>query len=354
MKKALVLGSSGFIGSNLIKRLQKEGYYVMGVDIKNPEFTDAKANEFILADLRDPTHVSLVIPEDIDICLNVAALMGGAGFIFTGENDADIFYSNAMINLNVANVATKKKVKKLFFSSSACATNQDYQKTEKANKIKESHAYPANPDSEYGWEKLMAERLYQTYRDQYGVDIRIARFHNIYGENSTFYGGKEKAPAAICRKVAMAPDGGSIDIWGSGNQMRSFLYIDDCLDAVLKLMDDPCRHPGPINIGSEYAISINDLAKLIIDISGKDVSINNIEGPTGVAGRTSDNTLIRTALKWEPKVELHVGLKKLYTWIKEELSKLTITPSRNLDTKKIKHTVAIPDRTGKVIRYSLD
>ncbi len=354
MKKALIFGSSGFIGSNLTKRLQKEGYYVMGVDRKYPEFSDAKADEFIIADLRDPTHVSLVIPDDVDVIFQLASEMGGAGYVFSGKNDSEIFHNSAMINLNVAHYAVKKKVKKLFFSSSACIYPKHFQQREKPTSLIENMAYPANPDSEYGWEKLMSERLYMAYRYDYNIDIRIARFHNIYGPGGHFFNGREKAPAAICRKVAMASDGGSIDVWGSGNQVRSFLYIDDCLDAVMKLMGEHSRHTGPINIGSEVAIAINDMTQMVIDISGKDLSINHIKGPIGVAGRTSDNTLVKVALKWEPKVELKVGLTNLYYWIYDELSKLPICHDRNPDTGKSKAYVSIPDRAGKVIRYSLD
>ena len=355
MKKALIFGSSGFIGSNLTTRLQAEGYYVMGVDRKYPEFTDAKADEFIIADLRDPTHVSLVIPDDVDVIFQLASEMGGAGYVFSGKNDSEIFHNSAVINLNVAHYAVKKKVKKLFYSSSACVYDQDYQTDEKANSLKESMAWPANPDSVYGLEKLMSERLYMAYRYDYNIDIRIARFHNIYGNpGGHFFNGREKAPAAICRKVAMASDGGSIDVWGSGNQVRSFLYIDDCLDAVMKLMGEHSRHTGPINIGSEVAISINDMTQMIIDISGKDLSINHIKGPIGVAGRTSNNDLVKVALKWEPKVELKDGLERLYKWISSELSKLPICHDRNPDTGESKAYVSIPNKDGKVIRYSLD
>ena len=354
-KNILILGAGGFIGSNLTKRLMDEGHHVHGVDLKYPEFSDAKASEFTIADLRDPTHVKLIIQDDIDEVYQLAADMGGAGYIFSGENDADIFHNSALINLNVAYYAAKKRVKKLFFSSSACVYSQDFQTNEKVNPLKESMAWPANPDSDYGIEKLMSERLYMAYRRNYGLDVRIARFHNIMGPGGNFFNGKEKAPAALCRKVAIAREGEEIEIWGSGNQVRSFLYIDDCLDGVLKLMDGPCRYSEPLNIGSEEAISINDLAKMIIEIAKKNVSIKNIDGPVGVAGRVSNNYLVKAYLQWEPKVDLKLGVTLLYAWIKEELSKLSISHERNPETGKIRSKVVILDeRTGEVKRYYLD
>jgi nucleoside-diphosphate-sugar epimerase len=354
-KNILVLGAGGFIGSNLTKRLMDQGHHVHGVDLKYPEFSDAKADEFTFADLRDPTHVNLVIQDDIDELYQLAADMGGAGYVFSGENDADIFHNSALINLNVAYYAAKKRVKKVFFSSSACIYPQHLQTKEGANSLSEGMAWPANPDSSYGLEKLMSERLYMDYHRNYNLDVRIARFHNIMGPGGSFFNGKEKAPAALCRKVAMAREGGEIKIWGSGNQVRSFLYIDDCLDGVLKLMYDDRKYHSPLNIGSEEAISINDLAKMIIEISGKDVSIKNINGPIGVAGRTSNNDLVKSVLMWEPKIELREGVEKLYSWIKEELSKLSISYERNPETGKIRSYVTIPDkRTGKVKRYNLD
>lgn len=355
MKKAIVFGAGGFIGTNLTIRLKEEGYHVRGVDLKYPEFSDSVADDFIIADLRDPVVVNAVIGEDTDILFQMAGDFGGSGYILSGKHDANIFYNSAIINLNTAHYAAKKEIKKMFFPSSAMVYNVKYQKSEKINKLKETMAYPAQCESEYAWEKLMAERLYSAYNRTYGLDIRIARFHNVYGELGNFYDGKERVISALCRKIVMAKDGAAIDVWGSGNQVRSFLYINDCLDGVFKLMDDPCRHRGPINIGSEVGITIHDLAKMIIDISGKKLSIKTSGALSGVAGRTSDNTLVKTFLKWEPKVDLRSGLTSLYSWTKEELSKLSISHERNPESGKIRSTVVVPDRrTGQVKRYSLD
>lgn len=310
-KKAVVLGAGGFIGSHLCQRLLSQGYKVRGVDRKYNQFFKTYEMEFIIGDLRNIDVVDTVIDYEVDEVYNLAAEMGGAGYVFTGNNDADIFSNSALINLNVAKVALKKRVKKLFWSSSACVYSQEYQSMERINKLSESMAWPANPDSNYGLEKLMSEQLYLAYAKNYGLNVRIARFHNIYGDYSDFYTGREKAPAAICRKVCLAKD--KIDIWGSGNQVRSFLYIEDCLDAVQLLMES--EHKEPINIGSEEAVTINELAKMAIKISGKKIKINHIPGPIGVNGRCSDNTLVKNVLGWEPKVSLLDGMKRLYDWI---------------------------------------
>ena len=260
-KRALVCGAGGFIGSHLVKRLKSEGYWVRGVDLKYPEYSETAADEFLIADLRDPVKVDLVIDDRLDEIYQLAADMGGAGYIFTGDNDADVMHNSATINLNVANIATKKKVGKVFYSSSACMYPEHNQLDPDNPKCTENTAYPANPDSEYGWEKLFSERLFLSYNRNYGLDVRIARFHNIYGPEGAWNNGKEKAPAALSRKTAETPDGGEFEVWGDGKQTRSFLYIDECLEAVRRLMESDFL--GPVNIGSEEMISINDFAKMI-------------------------------------------------------------------------------------------
>jgi GDP-D-mannose 3',5'-epimerase len=328
MKTALVLGAGGFIGSHLVKRLKSEGYYVVGVDIKQPDFGESEADEFLLYDLRDPLKVSLAmfapkqstLKDDLnsfDEVYQLAADMGGAGYVFSGENDAELMTNSALINLNVAQYAAKFGVKKLFYSSSACMYPQETQEIADNPGLKESDAYPANPDSEYGWEKLFSERLFLAYARNKGLDVRIARFHNIYGPEGTFQGGREKAPAAICRKVIESED--KVLIWGDGEQTRSFLYIDDCIDAVRLLMQSDFKYP--INIGSEEMVSINELAKLAMFIGGKDLNIEHIDGPLGVRGRNSNNDLIRKTLNWEPKYSLAEGLGKTYLWIQNETRK---------------------------------
>lgn len=327
-KTALVLGAGGFIGNHLVTKLKLEGYWVRGVDLKLPEFSSSKADEFIIGDLRDPSLVSKVMyspnqlseQDDInsfDEVYQLAADMGGAGYIFTGENDANVMHNSALINLNVVHESVKKSVKKIFYSSSACIYPEHNQLDPTNPNCVESSAYPANPDSEYGWEKLFSERLYLAYARNYGLNVRIARFHNIFGPESTFCGGKEKAPAAICRKVANSSIGGEIEIWGDGLQTRSFLYIDECLEGVRHLMDS--QFIEPVNIGSDEMISINDLTKLIIEIAGKRASIKNIHGPQGVRGRNSDNTLIEEKLGWEPTQPLSIGLEKTYDWINKQV-----------------------------------
>jgi GDP-D-mannose 3',5'-epimerase len=335
-KTACVLGGNGFIGHHMARRLKSEGYYVRVVDIKEYEYgPNDYADEVVIADLRDPRIVEASLRlqnfeysflkkpfEEIvpfDEVYAFACLMGGAGFVFTGDNDADIMHDSALINLNVVAWAQIYGVGKLFYSSSACMYPQelqDYQtKFKTGNALKESDAYPANPDSEYGWEKLFSERLFLAYQRNYNLNVRIARFHNIYGPEGTYKGGKEKAPAAMCRKV-IERDGDSIEVWGTGNQTRSFLYIDDCIDAVRLLMQSEFKEP--INIGSEEMISINGLAKLAIGISEKSIEIKNIDGPVGVMGRNSDNTLIEKILGWKPKYSLKEGLEKTYWWIKSQ------------------------------------
>lgn len=323
-KTALVCGAGGFIGHHLVNRLKDEGYYVVGVDLKLPEFEETKADEFLLYDLRDPLKVSLVMfaPDQtnkkgegaFDEVYQLAADMGGAGYVFSGEHDADLMHNSAMINLNIAYYAAHFGVKKLFYSSSACMYPQQIQETTDNPGLKESDAYPGNPDSEYGWEKLFSERLYLAYLRNHGLDVRIARFHNIYGPMGTYKGGREKAPAAICRKVI--ENDSVIPIWGDGEQTRSFLFIDDCIDAVRLLMQSDFKEP--INIGSEEMVSINKLAKMAMLIAGKYLLIEHEVGPTGVRGRNSNNDLIRKELNWEPKYSLMEGLGKTYTWINSQ------------------------------------
>lgn len=318
MRKALVCGAGGFIGGYLVNRLKEDGYWVRGVDIKQNEFDNCNADEFIIGDLRNPTVVDSVVSEDLDEVYQLAADMGGAGFVFTGENDADIMHNSATINLNVLDNIRRKGVKKVFYSSSACIYPEFNQADPENPSCVEETAYPAQPDSEYGWEKLFSERLYLSYSRNFGIKVRIARFHNIFGPMGTWQGGREKAPAAICRKVAETKDGGSIEVWGDGKQTRSFLYIDECIEAVRRLMDSDFT--GPVNIGSEEMISINDFAKLVIGISGKSLSIINIPGPEGVRGRRSDNALILENLRWAPSQPLRIGIEKTYAWINNQIT----------------------------------
>tara|TARA_R110001583_G_scaffold50520_5_gene157702 strand:+ start:2055 stop:3053 length:999 start_codon:yes stop_codon:yes gene_type:complete len=327
MKKALVLGAGGFIGSHMVKRLKLEGYWVRGVDLKKPEYSKTEADDFVVGDLRNPNLVSLVITDDIDELYQFAADMGGAGYIFTGEHDADVMHNSALINLNVVYESVKKNVKKIFYSSSACIYPEHNQEDPNNPNCEESSAYPAMPDSEYGWEKLFSERIYKSFQRNYGLDVRIARFHNIFGPEGTWTGGKEKAPAAMCRKAIMTEDGGKIEVWGNGKQTRSFLYIDECIEAVRRLMESDFTEP--VNIGSEEMISINNFAQMAINISNKNIQINNLDGqefedkyghptPLGVKGRNSDNRLFREKIGWETKQSLEDGMKKTFQWIKTQ------------------------------------
>lgn len=319
-KKALVCGAGGFIGGHLVKRLQDEGYWVRGVDLKRNEWGNDTADDFVKGDLRDPRLCEEILSDvEFDEIYQLAADMGGAGYIFTGEHDADVMHNSATINLNMADLAQKKGVGKIFYSSSACMYPEYNQEDPDNPKCSEDSAYPAMPDSEYGWEKLFSERLYLTYHRNYGLDVRIARFHNIFGPQGTWQGGREKAPAALCRKVAEADEGGQVEVWGDGKQTRSFLYIDECVEGVRRLMESDFT--GPVNIGSEEMISINDFTKMIIDISGKNLSINNVPGPEGVRGRNSDNRLIEEKLGWAPSMPLREGVEKTYRWIQEQVKK---------------------------------
>ncbi|MEL6625345.1 MAG: NAD-dependent epimerase/dehydratase family protein [Bacteroidota bacterium] len=319
MKNALVCGGGGFIGSHLAKRLKNEGYWVRVVDLKKPEFSESAADDFVIGDLRDPQVCKAVVDRPFDEVYQLAADMGGAGFIFTGENDADIMHNSAMINLNMLDVCHKAGVKKIFYSSSACIYPEHNQLDPDNPNCEESSAYPANPDSEYGWEKLFSERLYATYNRNFGMQVRIARFHNIFGPEGTWTGGREKAPAAICRKVAETPEGGHIEIWGDGQQTRSFLYVDECVEGVRRFMELDSGFIGPVNIGSEEMVTINGLAQMVIDNSGKNLTIKNVPGPTGVRGRNSDNRLIKEELGWEPSQTLKEGMERTYAWIAEQV-----------------------------------
>jgi len=314
---ALVCGAGGFIGSHLVKSLKHEGFWVRGVDLKHPEFSTTEADDFIIGDLRDPELVRDVASQPFDEAYQLAADMGGAGFIFTGENDADIMHNSAMINLNIVEAGVKAGIKKIFYSSSACMYPEYNQMDPDNPQCAENSAYPAEPDSEYGWEKLFSERFYLAAERNYGLPVRIARFHNIFGPEGTWTGGREKAPAAFCRKVAKKSDGGSIDMWGDGNQTRSFLYIDECLDGVRRLMNSDFS--GPVNIGSDEMVTINQLAKMTMEIANKKLIINHISGPLGVRGRNSNNNLIYEKLGWKPTRRLQDGLKKTYKWIDEQV-----------------------------------
>jgi GDP-D-mannose 3',5'-epimerase len=319
MKRALVCGAGGFIGFHLTQKLKALGYFVLGVDVVRPQYANTPCDKFLLRDLSlESTWKVLEEHGQFDEIYQLAARMGGAGYIFTGDNDSSIMSESALINLFCAKYATKWKAK-VFFSSSACIYPAYNQLNEETPNCKENTAYPAMPDSEYGWEKLFSERLYKAYERNNGLEVRIARFHNIFGPFGAWDNGKEKAPAAICRKVAMAKDGDTIDIWGDGLQTRSFLYIDECLDGVLRLMHSDCKKI--LNIGSEQMVSINNLVARVANIANKKININHIEGPLGVRGRNSDNSLIREELGWEPKEELSVGLTKTYNWILANLTK---------------------------------
>jgi len=317
MKTAIITGAGGFIGNYLVNALREQNFYVVGVDLKYPEFQTSLANEFIIGDLREQSVVRQVIGP-ADELYQLAADMGGAGYIFTGQHDTDIMRNSALINLNIVEQAQQKKIHKLFYSSSACIYPQRNQTDPLNPDCAEHTAYPADPDCEYGWEKLFSERLYTALTKNYGTTVKIARYHNIFGPKGTWTGGKEKAPAAICRKVAEAKDGDLIDIWGSGSQTRSFLYIDECIEATLRLMNSDFS--GPINIGSEEMISINQMAQLIIDISGKNLTIQNIPGPEGVMGRNSNNNLARRYLNWDYSLTLKQGLEKTYQWIESQVN----------------------------------
>ncbi len=316
-KKVLVLGAGGFIGGHLVSELKSLGAWVRAVDIKDHEYTQLPCDEFIIADLRDPKKAHAVLDQPFDEVYQLAADMGGAGFIFTGENDADIMHNSAMINLNIVEAAVLQKAKKVFYSSSACMYPEYNQLDPENPKCSEDSAYPAAPDSEYGWEKLFSERFYLAANRNHNLNVRVARFHNIFGPLGTWDGGREKAPAAFCRKIAESSDNGQIEMWGDGVQTRSFLYIDECIEAMLRLMDSDFL--GPVNIGSDEMVSINRLSEMVMMIANKNLSVNHIDGPEGVRGRNSDNQLIMDKIGWKPSCSLEDGLKKTYEWISSQV-----------------------------------
>ena len=323
-KTALVCGAGGFIGSHMVKRLKKEGYWVRGVDIKEPEFSYTEADDFVIGNLTVQSIARSVIDRTFDEVYQFAADMGGAGYIFTGDHDADVMDNSATVNLNIIrrikdwNEEHNVNKTKIFFSSSACAYPEYIQLDPENPGLKEENAYPAEPDSEYGWEKLFSERLYLAYSRNYGIPVRIARYHNIFGPEGTWNGGREKAPAAICRKVAELPkEGGSIEVWGDGLQTRSFLFVDECVEATYRLVQSDFT--GPVNIGSEEMVSINGLVDIAAKVSGKKVEKNHIEGPLGVRGRNSNNDLIREKLGWDYSQTLEEGIRKTYKWIQKQI-----------------------------------
>lgn len=322
MKKILVCGAGGFIGGHLVNRLKHEGYWVKGVDVKENEYGNNNADDFVIGDLRNANVCEQVVQGGFEEVYQLAADMGGAGYIFTGEHDADVMHNSALCNLNMLEACKNARIKKIFYSSSACMYPEYNQLDPDNPKCSEDSAYPAAPDSEYGWEKLFSERLYLSYLRNYDIQVRIGRFHNIFGPKGTWKGGKEKAPAAMCRKVAEAVDGTEIEVWGDGKQTRSFLYIDECIEAIRRLMKSDFT--GPVNIGSEEMISLNNFAKMAIEISGKQLSIKNIKGPTGVKGRNSDNKLIKEKLDWAPSQFLLKGMEITYNWIQEQVTQQSL------------------------------
>jgi len=316
-RTALVCGAGGFVGGHLVARLKREGFWVRGVDLKMNEFAPSAADEFVVGDLRSQTLVRDVVDQHFDEVYQLAADMGGAGYIFTGEHDAEVMHNSATINLNVLEECRQRNVSKIFYSSSACIYPAYNQEDPDNPNCAESSAYPAAPDSEYGWEKLFSERLYLAYRRNYGQQTFVARYHNIFGPEGTWSGGREKAPAAICRKVAQVKSGSEIEIWGDGEQTRSFLYVDECLEGTVRLMRSD--FPGPVNIGSTEMVTINQLVALISDIAGKSITVRHVPGPQGVRGRNSDNRLVKEVLHWAPSNSLREGLAKTYAWIEAQV-----------------------------------
>jgi GDP-D-mannose 3',5'-epimerase len=319
MKKILVCGAGGFIGHHMVTRLKREGNWVRGVDLKFPLYSETLADDFVIGDLSSQVFCESVVDQYFDEVYQFAADMGGAGYIFTGLNDANIIRNSALINLNILESIRKRNIKNIFYSSSACIYPEHNQLDPDNPICSEDTAYPANPDSEYGWEKLFSERLYLAYHKNYGIQVRVGRYHNVYGPEGAWNNGKEKAPAALCRKVALCDDSNNeVQIWGDGEQTRSFLYIDEALEGTIRLMRS--SYTGPLNIGSDEMISINNLARLIAKIAGKNIKINNIEGPLGVRGRCSDNHLIFSTLSWRPKERLEDGLSKHYSWVLQQVN----------------------------------
>jgi GDP-D-mannose 3', 5'-epimerase len=326
MRSALVCGAGGFIGGHLVKRLKSEGFWVRGVDLKNHEYAVSKADDFVIGDLRDSYFCRHVIDRRFDEVYQLAADMGGAGFVFVGENDADIMHNSVSINVNVLEASCKRLIPRIFYSSSACIYPAYNQMFPDSPNCEESSAYPAAPDSEYGWEKLFSERLYLAFSRCHRIEVRIARFHNIFGPEGTWAGGREKAPAALCRKIAMAPSGGTIDIWGDGKQTRSFLYVSECVEGTVRLMRS--EFEGPVNIGSDEMVSIDQLADSIMAIAGKQLEKQHIPGPLGVRGRNSDNRLIGEKLGWRPTQPLSTGLVATYEWVESQVRSKTGTTAR--------------------------
>jgi GDP-D-mannose 3', 5'-epimerase len=325
MRNALVCGAGGFIGGHLVNRLKADGFWVRGVDLKSHEYTVSEADDFVIGDLRDPYFCKQVIDRRFDEVYQLAADMGGAGFVFVGENDADIMHNSGLINLNLLDACCRRLIPRVFYSSSACMYPAYNQTNPDSPNCEESSAYPAAPDSEYGWEKLFSERLYLAFARCRGIDVRIARYHNIFGPAGTWEGGREKAPAALCRKIAMAPNGGTIDIWGDGRQTRSFLYVSECVEGTVRLMRSGFE--GPVNIGSDEMVTINQLADTIMAIAGKKLEKRHIPGPLGVRGRNSDNRLIEEKLGWRPEQPLSAGLALTYAWIDGQVRAKTGTIS---------------------------
>lgn len=317
MSVALVCGAGGFIGSHLVKRLKREGSWVRGVDLSYPQFSDSYADDFVIGDLRDAQFCRDITDRDFDEVYQLAADMGGAGFLFAGDNDADVMLNSALINLNLIRASVKRKIPKIFYSSSACIYPKHNQEDPANPVCSEDSAYPADPDSEYGWEKLFSERVYLAFQRNYGIEVRIARYHNVFGPEGTWRGGREKVPAALCRKVALADEGDEIEVWGDGIQTRSFLYVEECLEGTLRLMRSSWS--GPVNIGSAEMVTINDLAMRIIRIAGKRLLLKHIVGPQGVRGRTSDNRLVAQKLGWKPTLPLDVGLRETYSWVAKQI-----------------------------------
>ena len=317
MRNALVLGAGGFIAGHVVERLKSEGFWVRGVDLKYPEFRETSADDFVVGDLRDQAFTNSIVDRKFDEVYQLAADMGGAGYIFTGEHDSEIMFNSCQINLNILEACRKRNIKRIFYSSSACMYPEHNQLDPDNPDCREDSAYPANPDSEYGWEKLFSERMYLAYNRDYDMECRIARYHNIYGPFGTWDGGKEKAPAALCRKIARLNDGDAIEVWGDGLQTRSFLYIDECVEGTIRLLRSDVT--VPVNIGSEEMISINNLAKMIFEIAEKQPNIKNIPGPVGVRGRNSNNDLISSELGWAPNAPLKDGMKATYQWIKSQI-----------------------------------
>ncbi len=317
MQTALVLGAGGFIGGHLVHRLKSEGFWVRGIDLKFPEYRDVDADDFLVCDLRDPVVCREVIDRRFDVVYQLAADMGGAGYIFTGEHDADVMHNSGSINLNVLEACRRRNIGRIFYSSSACIYPAYNQQDPENPNCAEDSAYPAAPDSDYGWEKLFSERMYFAYQRNYGIKVHVARYHNIFGPQGTWNGGREKAPAAICRKVAEAKNGGTIEIWGDGNQTRSFLFIDECLEGTIRLTRS--NFSGPVNIGSDEMVTINGLVDTVCEIAAKKLEKKHIPGPLGVRGRNSDNRLIAEKLNWQPSRPLREGLEKTYQWIETQL-----------------------------------